>query len=406
MIRALSIAMIVLGVAISSPAQVLPDAARSAVGTIQAQAIRGHMSFLADDLLEGRETGSRGHEIAARYVASRFQAAGIEPGGTDGYMQRVRFKRGTELPGSRVTLRRGTDSIDLVHETDFLFSAEPGRDHVNVEAELVYAGFGVSAPELKYDDYARLDVRGKIVVVFGNAPSHFPNDQRAHYANRVTKWANAEKRGAVGMIGISLRSESQRMPWEKMVRFSDRQKIDWIESDGTIRNAFPGISARVRLSPDAAARLFRLAGLSPETVLVEAGKGSPKPRALGVTAHIESFGRTDELTSPNVVGVIRGSDPVLRDEYVVYVAHLDHKGTGNPVKGDSIYNGALDNASGIAMMLEVADAFASLPRAPARSIIFVAVTAEEHGLLGADYFASHPSVGSTGQFVAVLSVDM
>lgn len=406
MIRTLSIYLISTSVALICTGQALSDSATAALDSIHGQAIHGHMSFLADDLLEGRDTGSRGHELAALYVASRFRAAGIEPGGTDGYMQRIRFARGTSLPGSKVRLQKGSESIDLKLEADFLMSPDPVHDHVDVEAELVYAGFGITAPELGYDDYRGLDVRGKIVVLFNNAPSHFPNDQRAHYANRVTKAANAEKRGAVGMIAISLRTEEQRQPWERAIRNAGPDQIGWVEADGNVKNSFPGIASRLRFSPTTSARLFKLAGLSFETILKDAEKGTPKPRRLGVTAHIEASNRIDELTSPNVVGVIRGSDPSLRDEYVVYLAHLDHKGIGKPVKGDSIYNGALDNASGVAMMLEVASALASLPRAPSRSIIFVAVTGEERGLLGADYFANHPSVGTVDQFAAVLSVDM
>ena len=254
----------------------------------------------------------------------------------------------------------------------------------------VFAGFGVTAPDREYDDYRGVDAKGKVVVLLTGGPPSFPPAERAHYATPRMKRENAVSRGAVGILVI--RTRDQTFPWDRLVRQSRAGDMRWLDRNGAPADVSPALRGVATLSDSAAAYLFEGAPQSLSEVLTAAEAGKPPAFDLPVRASLRTVSVHDRLVSPNVAGLLHGSDSLLRDEVVVYTAHLDHLGVGEPVQGDSIYNGALDNASGSAAMLEVARAFTSLARPPRRSVLFLAVTGEEEGLLGSDYFTEHPTV--------------
>ena len=364
---------------------------------IRPEAIEAHMRFLADDLLEGRGTGTRGYEIAAKYLVDQFEAMGLEPGAPGGsYFQPVALRRLRLIPEeSSVTLTSDGHQQSLTFGKEFLMLPPKGRTETSVSAPVVFVGYGVVAPELGYDDYAGLDVRGKIVAVLADAPSRFPSAERAHFSSGFVKQQQAAARGAIGLISFWVGEMAQRTSFERMAGFYREPRFCWLSPDGTPSDYVPEMLGSALLSKDVSKKLFEKSSKTLEQVIAEAALGKLKGFPLGVTVSIHGVARHTPAQSPNVVAVLPGSDPRLRNEYVVYTAHLDHLGIGTPVDGDSIYNGAEDNASGVAALIEVARAFTRLPQPPRRSILFVAVTGEEAGLLGSDYFARYPTVPKT-----------
>jgi hypothetical protein len=290
----------------------------------------------------------------------------------------------------------------LVSERDFVLFADMLRPVVDVAGPLVFVGFGVTAPERGYDDYAGVDARGKIVVLFSGGPPSFPATERAHYATARMKQENAVRHGAVGIL--SMRSRAQTASWESIVRQARTGSMAWLGARSRPSGAFPAIRAIGRLADSAAAQLFHGMPRSYDELLTAAEKEMPQGFDLPWRASIRTVTKHDHVRSSNVAALLPGADPRLRDEVVVYTAHLDHLGMGEPIQGDSIYNGAVDNASGSAALLEVARTYVRLPRPPRRSVLFLAVTAEEKGLLGSDYFAEHPTVPRE-RIVANLNMD-
>jgi Zn-dependent M28 family amino/carboxypeptidase len=374
-----------------------------ALAAIRPQAIRAHMRFLSDDLLEGRRTATRGYDLAAKYVAAGFEALGLEPAGTGGgYFQPVPLVQMTKVETgcSVALLRDGGRRIELQYGQDFI--AGTAYEESSVTAPVVFAGFGVTAPELGYDDYAGINVQGKIVVLLSGAPPSFPHNQRAYYSDPAVRGRNAVAQGAAGVLGVFPPEREKTFPWDFMLRESHRPSLKWADEAG--RPSFVRRNT-VLLSRKAAEGLFAGAPHSLDEVFKNAKTGRPQSFELPVQASLHLMGRSERIESPNVAAVLPGSDPRLKDEYVVLTAHLDHVGVGEPVAGDSIYNGAYDNASGIAILLEMANAFARLPTAPRRSVLFLAVTGEEEGLHGSDFFAHHPTV-PIDRIVANVNLDM
>jgi hypothetical protein len=367
--------------------------------TFRPEAIRAHMNFLASDLLEGRGTGTRGHQLAAEYVAAQFEAMGVAPGADGSYLQEIPFRRTTATSATLTLLReKGGRPEVLNYGTHFVTSGDPLHQERALEAGVVFAGFGISAPDQKYDDYAKIDARSRIVVIFNGAPKRFLSAVRAHYSSSLAKIENAARHGAAGLIFVSTPKDAARFSWDRVVRQSRLGAMHWLENDRTPHAVARTLSHTLSLGQNANAKLF---GDRWAAVVESIERGAPKPYALPLRVKIDLVSRHERVTSPNVVGMIRGTD--LADEYVVYSSHLDHLGITDPVDGDSINNGALDNASGIAALLEIARNFASGPK-PRRSILFVATTAEEKGLRGADYFANNPPVPA-GQLVANINID-
>ena len=361
---------------------------------IRPEGIRAHMSFLADDLLEGRGTGTRGYQLAALYVQTQFQEMGLKPAGDHGgYLQNVRF-RSIEFSREQSWLKlnyAGSEKT-LVMEQDYLMRGDPVSTNTTAQAPLIFVGYGVSAPDFDYDDYAGVDVRGKIVVAFYGAPPRLPSAPGAHYSSTDVKLANAAGRGAVGFLAIWGGKQEQRIPFSSLVRFFHQPSLRWMDSKGNPNDVQPRIQGYAWVSTAAIAPLFESAGHPWKDVQATALASKPQAFDLSASAAIHIVSQHSEVESPNIAAVLPGSDPQLKNEYVVFSAHLDHLGIGVPLNGDKIYNGAADNASGTAALLEIARAFASMPVAPRRSLVFLAVTGEEEGLLGSDYYAHNPTV--------------
>ena len=384
----------------------LPADVMAAGKAIAPAKLEAHVRTLADDKMEGRGTATRGYDMAAQYVAEQMQAMGLAPGGRGGYLQPVPFVRADLKAGAcSFALVKGGDTVPLQVGKDVILSPDYLRAKWTTEAPLVFAGYGVSAPELGYDDFANLDVRGKVLVTFRGAPPRFPNDQRAYYSNGVVKDQIASARGAIGILQIQKPDDEARAPWERNIRQSKLPGFRWLDAGGAPANVQAAIELAGSFSPQAEPRVFEGSPKTCAQAVADAESSRVQSFPLAWSVKAERVTEQTRTSSPNVVGVLRGSDPKLRNECIVVSAHLDHLGISEPVKGDSINNGAYDNASGTAMMLEVARAFASLKVKPKRSLVFLNVTGEEKGLQGSDYFARNDAPDSL-DVVGDVNLDM
>jgi Zn-dependent M28 family amino/carboxypeptidase len=387
-----------LSLALASPVPAQPAAEPP---EFSPESFRSHVAFLADDRLEGRDTGSRGYDLAALYVASRFEALGLKPAGKDGWYQQVPFleSRPSGEPGALTIGGRR-----FVHGREVVLNPTPEEGPVALEAPAVFVGYGLEAPEIGIDDYKGLDVRGKVVVVLNGFPTGMKSDVGAHLNSDKRRVASSH--GAVGLVSIRTLSETKRRPFSRLQEYANEPKLDWIGEDGRPYTPAPGLRFRATLDTPAAQALFAGARTSLDRVLAEADRkgGRPEGFALKPRIAVSQQSETRRFSSPNVLAILPGSDPKLAGEYVLLMAHLDHEGMKPSGEGDRIYNGAMDNAVGIATMIEVARAMASAPDRPKRPILFAAVTAEEDGLLGAQYLARHGVPG--GKIAAVVNLDM
>lgn len=372
---------------------------------IRPEAIQAHIEFLADDALEGRGTGSRGYELAAKYLRAHLLASGINGGaGNEKYFQKVPLVR-TSVEPQQATMQ--IDELQLTLDTDFILLDTHRELSGKASGKVVFAGYGVTAPEFGYDDYADLDTRGAIVAFMEfEAPPLFPSAVRAYYSDQNVKIANATAHGAIGTLFIRSPVLERMFPWEGWLRELDIgwNSLRWLKNDGLPGGMTEESLVVGLLNRSGSELLFDGEAHDLQSVLDAAAAGQPPTFALLKTVTIEYQASHEQVDSVNIIGLLEGSDPKLKDEYVVYTAHVDHLGIGPKLDGDSIYNGALDNASGCAVLLEVAHAFAALPQRPKRSILFVFVTGEEAGLLGADYFVHHPTV-PIERIVANINID-
>ena len=386
------------------PADLQPEVA-AAFQRISPDSIHAVMSILASDGFEGRQPGTRGFALASAYVQDKFKAMGLAPGVSGGsYVQPVLFRKGTvAVAGSSLTLGEGATAETLVYGKDFLLHPYYYSAASAVTAPLVFAGYGIYAPELHYDDYGNTDVKGRIVVYFDQAPAIFPSNERAYFSSAATKYAEAVKRGAVGVITLS--PNGNAAAWEAGAKRAGQGTYRWADANGRLQPDFPELKVIAALNPALSGKLFAGTGHDWQTIVDKAKAGEPQSFPLMTKANMKVTTTLTDVRTSNLIGVIPGSDPVLKKQYIVYTAHLDHFGIGAPVKGDSIYNGAHDNASGVALVLEIARTFRSLPKTPKRSVIITIVTGEEYGLLGSDYFINHPTVPQK-DIVANMSLDM
>ena len=368
-----------------------------------AERVRGHVEFLASDLLQGRETGSQGHAIAAAYVAAEFRKLGLAPGGDKAsWYQQVPFRRATTVGVPAVSYVAGRGATALVSGRDFGLRPSLTQKLRSIDAPLVFAGHGISAPSLGIDSYAGLDVRGKIVVVLDGTPADLPSDIAAHLESMKDEVAAAK--GAAGYIEIG---RSRPLPGRPGgLERRTRPLVGWVDPAGRSGSS-SAVAADLALSEEWAERLFVGAPRTLAQVRDEGARASVAGFALPGRLRISATSEWQDFTSPNVIGVIRGSDPALAAEHVVLMGHLDHLGTKPGAKPgeDAIYNGALDNAAGVATMIEAARSFAASGKRPRRSMLFIAVTGEEKGLLGAGYFAAHPTVAAN-RLVGLVNLDM
>lgn len=367
-----------------------------------AERVRAHSEFLSSDLLEGRDTGSRGHRIAAEYVAAEFRKLGLKPGGTNGsYFLDVPLRRATlaATPTLSLTLNGRTTQLTIGKGAAIRPSVIDRK--LGFTAPLVFVGHGVRDASLKIDDYAGLDVRGKIVVVLPDSVPGVPAEIAAHLRSSQVRIAGDQ--GAIGLIEINDASTAAR----EVQRFGSRPVVDWVDSAGQTSRG-PAARALIALSSEWTERLFERAPRKLQAIRadVTAGKrvrGFALPATLGISAE----SNWQDFTSPDVVGILPGIDAELAREHVVLTAHLDHLGLAKDAKPgeDAIYNGLLDNAAGVATMIEAARRFVTSGKAPRRSVMFIANTGEEYGLLGADYFATHPTIPPQ-DMVGLVDLDM
>ncbi|MEI2457320.1 M20/M25/M40 family metallo-hydrolase [Lysobacter firmicutimachus] len=385
------------------PARDVHDTAPGA----DARRIEADVRFLADDLLEGRETGTRGYDLAALYVAQRLRAIGLQPAGDDGgYFQRVPLLRAQRVDGGgSLIVHRPGATVALKYREQFLPQLDFDRSQARVAAPAVFVGQAVHAPELDYDDFAGLDLRGKIAVLLHGAPARFDIDRRAFYSSMQEKFAALVARGAVGAVIVASEDEEQRQPWARSAQNWARPGMRLRGADGRALDTFPQLQVVASVCAAAAPLLLDAGGRSARQVFRDAREGSLRGYDLPGTLELSSLTRIAPTQSRNVVARRPGADPALAREHVLFSAHLDHVGIGAPVRGDAIYNGALDNALGVAILLEAAQQLARAPSPPQRSLLFLAVTGEEKGLLGAHWYARHPSVARES-IVANINMDM
>lgn len=397
----------VLAAPTSAPASTDPAFA-PALAAITPAAIRTHVTVLADDKLEGRGTGTAGYQRAADYVAAKFSEVGLTRGVRDtSYFQKVPLRRGQVVElDCKLSLAPNDGRVRAFeYGRDYVMSPDYLRDQFTAANRLVFAGYGVSAPQLGWDDYAGLDVRGRVVVLLSGAPTSFPNDQRAYYSWNPGKERNAAGHGARGIITIRRPDDEVRATWDRVLRQSRLPGMRWIGSDAEPHDTYTGLHLGATLTRAAAETLLAAGGWTYDSLMTLADDGKIPHFTFPFQVNAQRVTQLSNVSSPNVVGVLRGSDPALRDEYLVYTAHLDHLGISTPVNGDAINNGAYDNASGIAFLIEIARAMATLNPRPKRSILFVAVCGEEKGLQGSDYFAHFPTV-PIQNIVANVNLDM
>ena len=367
---------------------------------------RSHVAFLADDRLEGRDSGSSGHALAAAYVADQFSRLGLRPGGTNGWYQQVPLRSARLIGEPSMTVLAGGRKQSWRGGTDIILGPSQFERKQDFTAPVTFVGYGIDAPDKGLRDYDGLDVRGKIVAVLSGAPGDLDSEVAAFLSER--KQAMAARRGAIGMITLPTEASEATAPWELRLRRRRVISMAWAEGKRAAGDA-ESVRAVVMVNTPVAEKLFAGAARSYRDVRAEAGRKGRRVSGfpLQAQARIQRRSSWKPLASPNVIGLLPGADPRLRNEYIVLMAHLDHLGIDRSAgkDADRIYNGALDNAAGIATMIEAARAFAQSGRRPRRSILFIASTAEEKGLLGADYFARHPIV-PIDQIAAAVDLDM
>ena len=387
----------------SAPVKETYDASASS----DARRIEADVRFLADDLLEGREAGTRGYDLASLYVAQRFRAIGLAPAGDDGgWFQRVPMLRGVlQADGNAFAIVRDGREQALAFRDGFLSGINFNEAQAAVHAPAVFVGQGVYAPELGHDDFAGVDVKGKIAVMFNGAPAKFDNDRRAFYSSRRTKAEELARRGAVGLVVVQTDDEEKQSPWTRTAANWNRPGMRLRGEDGKGIDTWPQLRVTATVSAANADAVLTAGGHGAKRLFQDLRDGKLRAFDLPGTLRLASHTVITPVDSRNVVARLDGGDVALKNEHVVFSAHLDHVGIGAEVKGDAIYNGALDNALGIAVMLEAANRLAHEAAPTKRSLLFVAVTAEEKGLLGAEWFARNPTV-PVDSLVANVNMDM
>jgi hypothetical protein len=361
-----------------------------------------HIEVLADDKMEGRNTGSEGHKRAAQFVATEFERSGLNPAGTSGYIQPVKFNvRKLDEPASSLAIVRNGKATSLVLGDDASFSLRADLAP-SVDAPAVFVGYGLVVPEKDFDDLKGLDLKGKIAVFLNGGPKSIPSALKAHYSSAGERWSALQKAGAIGVATIA-NPKSMDIPWER-ARLARLNPTMNVADDKLVENR--GQQFSLTVNPGQAEKLFAGTGHTFAEILQLADSDQPLPH-FPMNFNFRAKVKIDrsQVESQNVAGVRPGSDPALKNEFVIFSAHLDHVGVGEPINGDRIYNGAMDDASGIASLIEIATMMKEQNVRLKRSVLFVAVTGEEKGLQGSLYFANHPTVQKKA-IVADINMDM
>lgn len=372
--------------------QTQPPAATMTLPEIDKEKIRAHVKFLSSDLLEGRGTGQRGGDIAAEYIATQFALYGLKPAGGNGtYLQDVPMVGVKTLPETTFKFMEASGkSFEAKNLVDFVTSNESQTEAAEIDAPIVFVGYGIKAPEYGWDDYKDVDLRGKVALLFVNEPSSddpdfFKGKALTYYGRWTYKFEETARRGAVATLIIH-RTDLASYGWE-VVRNSWGTERSYLKPDGT-----PKLQAASWIQFDVAAKLVGLVGLDLDKVFQRAQMKDFKPLQLPIRLKAHVASALKPFISRNVLAVLPGNDAVLSKEAILYTAHYDHLGIDANLKGDNIYNGANDNATGCGILLELARAWAGMPVPPPRSILFASVTAEEQGLLGSEYLGKHSPI--------------
>src|SRR5580698_8459454 len=369
----------------------LPSTAFAAMQKIDPERIRAHVRFLSHDLLEGRGTGQRGGDIAAEYIGTQFALYGLKPAGDNGtYLQKVPMVGITPEARTTFSLVEHAETKDLAPLDDYVAYDQTQQPSSDVDAEIVYVGYGIEAPEYKWDDYKGIDVRGKVLLMLVNEPpsddvNFFKGKALTYYGRWTYKYEEAARKGAVGAILIH-QTEMASYPWE-VVRNSNSGEKSYLKLDGT-----PKLKVAAWVQFEVAKQLTAGAGVDLDKMLTDARSRDFHPETLPVKLKAHMVSKIRPFESNNVLAMLPGSDRRLKSEAVMYTAHYDHLGIRPDMPGDNIYNGANDNATGCGILLEIARAYAEAATKPRRSILFASVTAEEQGLLGSAYLGKHPPV--------------
>jgi Zn-dependent M28 family amino/carboxypeptidase len=367
----------------------LPAEAAAAMGSIDAERIRAHVKFLADDLLEGRGTGTRGGDIAANYIAAQFALYGLKPAGDDGtYLQKVDFTGVLTQPDSSFSLQPAhATPLDLKLGEDYVTNNQTQTDSVDIDAPVVFVGYGIEAPEYRWNDFKGVDVKGKVVLVIVNEPpstdpKFFKAEAMTYYGRWTYKYEEAARKGAVGALIIH-RTDLASYPWQ-VVRSTWSNEQVYLSHDRD-----PKLQAASWIQLEAARQLFAAVGLKLDDMMQEAGTRKFKARELPMRLKAHVVSKVRRFESYNVLGLLPGSTEGPLEQAVVYSAHYDHLGSDPKLSGDKIYNGAVDNGTGCGILLELAHAFTTARAKPPHPVLFAAVTAEEKGLLGSNYLGKH-----------------
>jgi Zn-dependent M28 family amino/carboxypeptidase len=372
-----------------------------------AKRIAADVAYLANDARQGRAAGTAAFDQSADYVVQRFQALGLQPAGENGsYYQRVPMLQGLRKKDDALLLmKRGAESTSFVFEEEFLPGINYHSPKHRLTAPMVFVGQAVFAPELKHNDFVNVFLRDKIAVVFNGAPESFASTQRAFYSSRAEKLKQLSDRGAIGVLFLTSPDDELRTPWVKSKTHWAEPGMRLLDKQNRPIDTFPKIQATASVNLAATKKILENPNVPVEHIFRNLKEG--KLSAFNLPGQLTLAGATEttSVESKNVVAMLKGSDVKLSKEYLAYTAHLDHLGVGVPVKNDVIYNGALDNALGVSIMIETARNASLLSPRPKRSMLFIAVTAEENGLLGADYFAKNPTVDKKS-IVANINTDM
>jgi Zn-dependent M28 family amino/carboxypeptidase len=389
----------------AAPPVTLSPAEKAAGAQITAALIRSHVRFLADDLLEGRGPATRGDRLTQLYIAAQLEALGLQPGAPDGtWFQPFDIVGVTSHSPDTLSARKGGQSVDLKFHQDYIAVSGVNEPLARLaDAEIVFVGYGIVAPEYGWDDYKGMDLKGKVLLMMNNDPEDDPKlfggKTRLYYGRWDYKYDSAAQTGAAGAIIIHT-TPSAGYGWQVI-------QTSWTgEQFALPREGGPQLQVKAWVTDDSARRLARLGGQDLDALRAAAQKKDFRPVPLGVTVSLDVKAEVNKKQTANVLGRLPGSDPALAGEAVLYTAHHDHLGLRGDAKPgeDAVYNGAVDNASGVAAFLAIAKGLASMPQAPRRSVIFAAVAAEEQGLLGAKYLAAHPPL-PPGRIAANINMD-
>ena len=380
------------------------SAAYKAMETVSADRIRAHVRFLSHDLLEGRGTGQRGGDIAAEYIATQFALYGLKPAGDNGtYMQKVPMVGITPGSDTRFTLApKGAEAMPLKVLDDYVAYDQTQQPQSDIDAQIVFVGYGIHAPEYNWDDYKDVDVKGKVLLMLvseppSTDPKFFNGKALTYYGRWTYKYEEAARRGAVAAILIH-QTEMASYPWD-VVRNSNSGEKAYLKQDGS-----PKLKASAWIQLAVAQKLASACGQNLERLMTEAQTRGFKPVTFSARLQARMTSKVRPFESNNVLGLLPGSDPKLREQAVMYTAHYDHLGIRPDMPGDNIYNGADDNATGCGILLELAHAFTHASERPRRSILVASVTGEEQGLLGSEYLGLHPPVAA-GRIALDLNYD-